>query len=292
MTATLVARLVERGTLRFEQTLPELFPDHRATMHEQWSEATLRRLLDHRSGMPPNAAGADWQALRAGQDAPQQARRLLLDSVLAKAPAHRPGSSYEYSNLGYMVAGAAIERATADAYEHRMTELVFGPLGMTSAGFGAPGKPGAYDQPCGHRLDGKELRAVDPGPGADNPAAMAPAGTVHCTLRDWAKFAALHLGVLPEAKAGEAPFLREATLALLHEPVEGDYSCGFAVTTRPWSKGKVLTHNGSNTMWFCVLWLAPAERFGVLVTCNQAGKQAEQACDAVASRMVQQYAKR
>jgi CubicO group peptidase (beta-lactamase class C family) len=291
MTATMIARLVERGTLRMEQKLPELFPERKASMREEWAEVTLRQLLDHRAGMPANAEGAAWRALRAGQDAPRKARSVLLDHVLAEKPLHAPGSTFLYSNVGFMVAGAAVERATDAAFEAKLKELLFTPLGMSSAGFGAPGRPEAFDQPCGHAGSGKDLHAAAPGPGADNPAAMAPAGTVHCTLRDWAKFAALHLGLMPAAKQGEAPFLKPETLAMLHEPVAGDYSCGFGVTARPWSKGRILTHNGSNTMWFCVIWLAPAEQFGVLVTCNAADEHAQKACDVVAARMVKDYAR-
>ncbi len=39
---------------------------------------------------------------------------------------------------------------------------------------------------------------------------------------------------------------------------------------QPWTGGPALTHSGSNTMWFAVVWLAPAKDFAVLVACNQA----------------------
>jgi hypothetical protein len=50
------------------------------------------------------------------------------------------------------------------------------------------------DQPRGHnrRIKGK-YRPVPPGPGSDNPQAIAPAGTAHMSLADWSRFAALHL---------------------------------------------------------------------------------------------------
>jgi hypothetical protein len=77
---------------------------------------------------------------------------------------------------------------------------------------------------------------------------------VHCSLADWAKFAALHLRGLD----GEGGFLRADTFRLLHSPtMGGDYAYGWSVAERDWAGGKALTHAGSNTMWYSVVWLAP-----------------------------------
>ena len=55
---------------------------------------------------------------------------------------------------------------------------------------------------------------------------------------------------------------------------------------RPWAGGKALTHSGSNTMWYLVLWLAPERNFAVAVATNVAGPDAEKGCDTVAAAMV------
>jgi CubicO group peptidase (beta-lactamase class C family) len=211
----------------------------------------------------------------------QDARTEVAATMLARAPEAKPGERFLYSNAGYMIAGAIAERAGGAAFEELLTKELFAPLGMASAGFGAPGDEQAADQPWGHRRRGDALEPVF----RDNPPAMAPAGTVHCSLRDWAKFAALHLGV-PTGDAG--PLLSAKTLAELHAPpAGGDYALGWGVTKRPWAPGPVLTHSGSNTMWFCVAWLAPEPKFGVLVACNQG--DASKACDAVAAACVGRY---
>ncbi len=61
---------------------------------------------------------------------------------------------------------------------------------------------------------------------------------------------------------------------------------GWGTPKRGWARGKgeqdtgrVLTHNGSNNMWFCVTWLAPERGFALLAACNKGGKGADQACD-------------
>jgi hypothetical protein len=73
-------------------------------------------------------------------------------------------------------------------------------------------------------------------------------------------------------------------------PVSGDgYGYGWGVCTRDWAGGKALNHNGSNTMNYCVAWLAPAKKFGVLVCSNQGGEAAFKACDAAAYAMILRY---
>ena len=170
-----------------------------------------------------------------------------------------------------------------------MRERLFKPLGMESAGFGAPGVAAKLDQPRGHTEAGN---VMEPGKSADNPSAIGPAGTVHCTITDWAKFVALHLQGSEANPKRKATLLKEGTFAKLHAPAAGPgqkYAMGWVVAERPWADGIVLNHAGSNTMWYCVAWVAPKKNFAVLVACNQAGAAGTQACDEVASALIQQH---
>ena len=63
---------------------------------------------------------------------------------------------------------------------------------------------------------------------------------------------------------------------------------GWIVAEQPWADGAALTHAGSNTMWYCVAWLAPKKNFAVLVATNQGGDAAAQACDDVAIALITQ----
>ena len=60
----------------------------------------------------------------------------------------------------------------------------------------------------------------------------------------------------------------------------------WAKGNRPNDSGRVLTHAGSNTMWFCVVWIAPERDFAVLVACNQGGDTASKACDEAAGKLI------
>jgi CubicO group peptidase (beta-lactamase class C family) len=291
MTATMIAMLVEEGTISWGTRVGEVF--HDVPMHEAWKAITLEQLVQHRGGAPDNLnAGGLWGRLWAFEGSPREARMELVRGVVKDGP-RQPGE-YLYSNAGFAIAGAMAERVTDTAWEELMRRRLFEPLGMTSCGFGAPGNDGLQsrpteqvDQPRGHHASGK---VEEPGPRADNPAAIGPAGTVHCSLADWARFVALHLG----AQKRENGLLRTATIAKLQTPAEGpgeQYAMGWITTTRPWARGEggqglALTHAGSNTLWYAVVWMAPERDFAVLITANQGGATAARACDEVAGAII------
>jgi CubicO group peptidase (beta-lactamase class C family) len=221
----------------------------------------------------------------------QEQRRYVTRETLREPLAHAPGRAYLYSNTGYIVLGCLLEHLHGCSWEELIARRLFGPLGMASAGFGAPSADGTDDNAWGHEEDGR-IAAAD----ADNPAYYGPAGTVHATLGDWARFARVHLRGHSSNPAHEATLLRPETLAALHDPAPEDsraYANGWLVATRPWAKGPratdrglVLTHDGSNRKWKCVAWLAPELDAGVLVACNRGGEAGFKACDALATACV------
>lgn len=275
MTAMLCGILVDEGKLKWTQTIGETFPELKKSMNSQYQGVTLEQLLTHRGGAPGDITKDPlWAKLWQHKGTPTSARRLLLTSVTSKPPEAKPGERYIYSNAGVAIAGHMAERVTGKAWEDLMRERIFRPLGMSTAGFGAPGTRGAKnDQPRGHKADGSP---VEPGPGADNPVGIGPAGIVHCSIGDWAKFAAANL---PSAKT---KLVKPETLKKLHtpnpaEPARGEpkYAMGWIISdNQPWAGGPALTHAGSNTMWMAVVWLAPEKDFAVLVACNQANDKA------------------
>jgi CubicO group peptidase (beta-lactamase class C family) len=280
MTATLCALLVREGKLSWTTTIGDVFPERREAMGGHWRDVRLESLLHNRSGAPATLdEDGLWRRLWAFSGTPRDARLALLDGVLRRKPEAAQGAKYVYSNAGFSIAGAMAERVTGESWESLTRERVFAPLGMRGAGFGAPGAPGAADEPRGH-FHGE---AVEPGPRADNPPAIAPAGTVHAPIEEWARFAAFH--ALRGRGFGE-PFESLDWRALHDASPGGDYAMGWAVTTRLWAKGsearhtgRVLSHSGSNTMWFCVLWVAPEREFAIMACCNEGGDAAAAACD-------------
>ena len=287
MTATLAAMLVAEGTLSWDTTLAEVFPGLKDSMHADYRAVTLEQLLSHRGGMPADLSkdglwGKIWQNSRTMT--PTEQRLFLAKKVVEWEPETAPGERHVYSNAGYAVAGAMIETVTGESWESLMKRRIFAPLKMASAGFGPPATPGQVDQPWGHIGQGEGLTPIPPGPGADNPPAIGPGGTAHCSITDFAKFAAFHL----RGARGKDPLLPKASFDKLHTAIPGqDYALGWVVTDREWGDGAVLTHGGSNTMFYAVIWLAPKKGFAVVVACNAGGKTAEAACDQAAWALIQ-----
>jgi CubicO group peptidase (beta-lactamase class C family) len=280
MTATLCAVLVEEGKLSWGMTLGEAFPDARQKMLPEWRGVTLEQLLNNAGGMPEKTHQTDlWGRLHAHRGTAMSARRMMLETVTSVPPEAAPGTKFIYSNAGFTVAGHMAEVVMKRPYEQLLRERIFKPLVMNSAGFGPPGRAGVMDQPRGHIEAGE---SVEPGPRADNPPAIAPAGTVHCTVGDWAKFAAFHLkGARGEATEG--PKLKAETWKKLHT-AEGEHPYVMGWLPVGTKEGGVLTHAGSNTMWHAIVVIIPKQDLAVVVACNKGGDAAETACqDAIAA---------
>ncbi|HEX4122561.1 MAG TPA: serine hydrolase domain-containing protein [Verrucomicrobiae bacterium] len=278
MTATLTAILIEEGKLRWNTTIASVFPQLRGKMDTHYETVTVEQLLTHRGGVPGASPAAAWKRAWEQQGTPMQQRYEFIRAVLAQPPKAVPGKKYIYSNQGYAVVGAMLEKLTGTSWETLITERLFKPLHMDSAGFGPPGTIDKVDQPWGHiRKLGKTVSMQ-----LDNPPAIAPAGRVHCSLDDLARFAISQME--GEHTGG---LVKPETFRKLHTPpAEGKYACGWIVVKRGWAGGNALTHSGSNSMWYAIMWLAPEKDFSVIVATNVGGPYARLGCDRVAREMI------
>jgi CubicO group peptidase (beta-lactamase class C family) len=255
MSAMLAARLDALGILALEATLADAFPE--LAVDPGYTDVTLSDLLMHRGGAPESGGALLESVLDAGTL--QAQRAALAAEVLGAHPAVTPGT-YGYSNVGYIIAGAALEAATGRSWESLMTEYVFDALDMSTCGFGPPDVDADLSEPWGHL----GAQPIAPGPEGDNPPVLGPAGTVHCSLEDWAKFATDQL----RGARGEPALLPEAAYRRLHTPPEGgEYALGWAAL--PVESGVMLTHTGSNTNFSSLIFLIPHTNRGLLIVANR-----------------------
>ncbi|EDY20356.1 beta-lactamase [Chthoniobacter flavus Ellin428] len=283
MTAMLAGMMVDEGKLSWHTTIGEVFPDLNGAMRPSWRNVTLDQLLTHRSGAPGNPPVELWAEALEQKGTPTEQRLAILRGIVCNPPEAPHGKKFIYSNEGYAIAGAMIERVTGEAWEDLMRERIFEPLGMTSAGFGAPATPGKIDQPWGHLGEVGELRPVPPGPMADNPPAIAPAATVHASLADFARYADWHA----DWKRAEPRLLTEETFNHLHQsPPNQGYACGWLVDDRDWAGGNVFWHTGSNAMFYAVMWVAPEREATFVAATNAAHAEADDACNAAVVALI------
>jgi CubicO group peptidase (beta-lactamase class C family) len=279
MTATLAALLIQEGKLDWTTTLDDLFGHTVKEMRPSWRNVTLQQVLAHRAGF---RSGNDvWALLGAGEigsiTSVSEMRKLLVAKQLSQEPESTPGTRESYSNIGFIVVGAALEKITGRTWEELMQERLFKPLGITTAGFGAPGTPAMINHPWGHNAKGEP---VDPGNvRSDLPPYAGPAGTVHINVDDWAKFVSLHLEGDSANPNRRVHLLNAKTFDALHRLMPGGVFSGgwafdtveFASDAGPGVRLKILGHSGSNSLWYSKVLMAPQKDLAVLVLCNRGG---------------------
>ena len=284
MTATLCAILVERGKLKWNATLEQVFPDLAGAFNPAFRKVTLEQLLANRGGFPTDIkpGGKDLWSMHSLKGSPSEQRLEFLRLIVKVKPAYTPGSEFVYSNANFSVAASMAEKVMGESYESLMDNLIFKPLQITTAGFGPAGMPNKVDQPWQHTVEGSNITPIGPGIFSDNPVCITPAGRIHIAMEDWAKFAVASL--IPGA------LLSKDSMTKLQSPVGGsEYAMGWMVLRRSWSGGPALYHNGSNNQNFSVAWLSPSKKFGVVIATNIAGEDAQAAADEVASTVVQSF---
>ncbi len=261
ITATMIARLIESGQLKWSTSIGECFPD--ASIHDDWKPVTFQELLTHTSGAPPNFP--IMVAFTAPALGPERtkARREAVLNVLAEKPTDPPGEEFEYSNVGFTIAGAMAEQATGQTWEDLVKREVFEPLKLVTAGFGPPKSPDdTLPQPRGHRPIFAWKTAM--GDDADNTPIIGPAGTVHMSLGDLCTYATEHL----RGDRGEGQLLSAETYKRLHAPKLQNYACGWVTKGPGEIPLTVFWHNGSNTLWYALVVFIPEKNMVVAVASN------------------------
>jgi len=265
MTATMIARLVDRGVLSWSAPLKSLLP-HLA-MRPEYEAITLADLLSHRAGLRDLDDTTDAAVLDAAfvdtRPLPEQ-RLAFAATALNEAPIGAAREESVYSNSGYVLAAVVAEQATGQSFEQLMQDEVFQPLGMTVAF--APSQRG---QVLGH-LEGRPLTGLR----ADNPPLIAPAGAVKLSMADWARFAIDQMA----GEKGNGALLPAASYRALHT-AQGDTSAALGWGVRDsWpaeNPVRLLMHAGSNGHWNALIALSPDQDGGVLIVANAAGPEVE-----------------
>jgi len=183
-TAMAIMLLVHDGKLRYDQSLAELFPDFPA----YGKSITVRNLLNHTSGLPDyedlmdameKRKGPLWSSEKQIQD--EEVLRLLKQEEHGK---FAPGTSWSYSNSGYVVLGIIVAKASGKSYGEFLRQRIFAPLKMNHTLVYQKGKNEVSDRAFGHSKEKDLYKETD----QSSTSATLGDGGIYSNLEDLAKW--------------------------------------------------------------------------------------------------------
>jgi len=263
LTALLIGDAIGAGQLRFKTTLGAFSPVWKKS---PWADRTIDDVLRHEAGLPENAK---WWCLAGTGLAVTAQRRDVLNTKWLDGSKRTTRGKYAYSNVGYVVLGSVIDTVYGMPYEDVVQLRIARPNLLQSTGFGNPPSVSGHQQAQQGYLSTT----------LDNPPVMNSAGRLHMSMGDWLQTASLH--------TDSRSFLpQDVRKQLQFSSVDGGYAGGWIVTKRSWAAGPALTHAGSNTFWFAVMWIAPNTGRAFAAVANAAGVEVSNSLDRVIATMI------
>ncbi len=280
-TAALGAIMVEEGFVDWETTIKEIFP--LVSMRPEYENLNFEQLLSHRAGLVKSfTADLDKNKTYTWT----QGRMEYLKQLSQQKLLHPPGTALFYSNAGYILAGLIMERVSGKAFMTLMSDKIFKPLNIRTAGYGPPAKSAPLSQPWGHVWDrsGRSLKATL----KENQLYTTPAGNVCISVTDWARFIIANMwSGGHDAKS----FLSSGIKRKLYTPTDNlpwrydqeyfefwkkeigwplntsNYALGWFVT-RSQDGRSGLHHAGTSTAFQAEVYLSPINKNAILLVTN------------------------
>ena len=260
MTSLLAAVAVSQNRIQWTTTIAQAFPEL-SNIRAEYRDVTLRDLLSHQSGF---RTAPDQTLLGGGTTLPVQ-RASVAAWAVQQPPAVARGT-FLYSNLGYLIAGAMLDRAFGTSYEAAIAAHVYAPLGVTDAGWGPQAAAGSTAQPVAHTWTNGSWVVRE---AHDNPPASAPAGTAHMSLASWGRLVREVLRVeAGTSSVAPAIVARQTTAAAVAVSATTNYGLGWFITTSSSANGKLLWHDGTNAGNHSLAVVDPLRNVALLVTTN------------------------
>lgn len=284
-TATVIARLVEADLLQWDASVREVLPEETVSVHSAYDDVTLSHLLSHEAGMRPMEDAAELELMPELAGDIRSQRRQFSEWVLQQEPVVAPLAEYAYSNAHFIVAAAMAEKVSGRSWEELIEEHVFTALDLKSAGFGWAGKHGE-NVPWGHVFRDGSFRPVDPNGDYQLPQFFAPAGDIHASLPDMARYMQAYLA----SWGGKGDFLEKETLRHIWQR-RLKSGIGWGVTDA-FGYELVAMYTGSADTFFMALVLIPQADIGVTVAANAYSGKVEQAVIEALKAIVELHAPR
>ncbi len=267
MLATTAARLEEKGQLRLDAPLSEVWPEAASAAPDK-TAITLVQLLSHTSGLPAFDTGVALGTVPDLSNGSESVTQMTAFWFLKQPLIAEPGKQEIYSNAGYVVAGAILEQIMKRPFEEIIRAQIFEPLGM-EATFGEPRALGK-SEPHGHYVkDGTIVPYDEAEPPL--PAFLIAAGNISLSMSDYLTYLQAHLCSL---QGIETEFLKVDTARRLHQPfIEGGPALGWGVTELDGERTSF--HIGGTGDFTAYVALTPGNNQGAVAIMNVGGAPAE-----------------
>jgi CubicO group peptidase (beta-lactamase class C family) len=264
-TAAAVMMLVEEGKIGLDEPINKYFTN----APQAWANIRVRHLLTHTSGL-----GSPDFDLRRDYTEDELLMRLM------KTPLEfAPGDKWSYSNAGYVTLGILIRRVTGHVYGEFLTDRLFKPLGMTTAGIISEADI-VPNRAAGYRLVKGELKNQEWVSPTMNSTAD---GSLYVTIYDMAKWDAALYG---EKLLQRASFDQMWTPVLLNDGTTHPYGFGWWVVE---VQGHRLIHHGGAWQGFqCCIQRYVDDELTVIAFANLAGADLDRIVRGVASIYIPQ----
>jgi len=246
-TAAAIMILHERGLVDLDAPIKTWLPN----APQAWDGVTVRRLLAHTAGVPNFTSFDDFQSTKA--------LPATIDSLIARFRDRpldfQPGEGRRYSNSGYVLLTAVIERASGKSYADFLSETVFQPLGMNDTGYDSnaavlPRRASGYTPTASGMINAEYWDMSIP----------QGAGGLYSTSHDLLKW---------ERGLFGGRVLRPASLKLMTTPVRDRYAFGvFAAETEG---NTTIAHSGGLNGFNTFMAYDPDRRITVIVLGNLNG---------------------
>jgi CubicO group peptidase (beta-lactamase class C family) len=254
-TAAAVLLLEERGKLKVEDPVKLHYPD----APPAWDKITLHHLLTHTAGIPNFTGFPDHRSWTVQPATPDDIVKRFRDKPLEFVP----GQEMRYSNSGYALLGAVIERASGSSYAKFVQDNLFTPAGMKDSG---------YDSSSA--IIARRAAGYRPGPGGTLNAAYLDmtvpyaAGGLYSTTEDLLRWEQALFG---------GKILSAASLRKMTTPAKNDYAFGLSVDKN--AGHKVIQHSGGIDGFNTKLAYYPDDKVTVVALSNLNGPGADSIVD-------------
>ncbi|MFP8875619.1 MAG: serine hydrolase domain-containing protein, partial [Myxococcota bacterium] len=264
MTSTLAAVLMQKypASLQPGTTVADAFSSRFwvGSLDPAFASLTLRDLMAHRAGIE-NVDPAAWTHMVDSSLSLIEQREQFTRAMGQTPPTNPAGSPFVYRNENFIIAGAMLEAIFGKSWEQLMEEHLFDPLEMNDFGFGTTVLDG-NSQPMGHYNN--QFGHLLPNQG-DNTPSLGPAGTVHMSLADAARYLRLYLN----GNEGELA-LTAATMSELLSPYGGmgqRYNWGWGNSADGFGQVRI-GHDGSNGLWYESVLVFPGRGYALVAASN------------------------